>query len=143
VTVCGAVLVTLSLCFLIGLVTVRIGEHLSASRHGYDSPAERTLTEQRSTALLRDLLTEHEYEQVTLRGYLEVASPSNGERIYRIPRDGGLVRVYERGTAVGNLCVQPAIPLPSKDVIVVHKLMIQGSEQAYLARANRFPADVP
>jgi hypothetical protein len=52
------------------------------------------------------------------------------------------VRVYERGIAVCNLCVQPIDSLPSDDVVVMHKLMIQGSEREYLAQANQFMLSV-
>jgi hypothetical protein len=101
-----------------------VGEHLSA--------------EGRARALLREMLTESEYQQLTRFGYLEINSPSNEQRVYRIPGAGGLVRVYERGTAVMELCLQPSEPLPDGDVIVLHKLMIEGNEQEYLAKANHF-----
>ena len=45
--------------------------------------------------LLRDMLGE--YQQLTECWYLQTASPSHEERIYRIPRRGGLVRVHEHG----------------------------------------------
>jgi hypothetical protein len=101
-----------------------VGEHLSADG--------------RARALLREMLSEGEYQQLTKFGYLEVSSPSNDQRVYRIPGAGGLVRVYERGTAVMELCLQSTEPLPDGDVIVLHKLMIQGNEQEYLAKANHF-----
>jgi hypothetical protein len=41
------------------------------------------------------------------------------------------------------LCVQPVEPLPSADVIAMHKLMIQGEEQLYLISARHFAATVP
>lgn len=150
VTVCGTAVLALGLCFLLGLMAVCNGsagtglrDLFSALRRGNESLGERATTEDRSGALLRDLLTEREYEQLAQRGYLEVASPSVGHRIYRIPRDGGLVRMYQNGRAVRSLCVQPVVPLPGNDVIVLHKLMIQGSEQQYLACARHFPISLP
>ncbi len=101
-----------------------VGEHLSADG--------------RARALLREMLSEGEYQQLTKFGYLEVSSPSNDQRVYRIPGAGGLVRVYERGTAVMELCLQSTEPLPDGDLILLHKLMIQGNEQEYLAKANHF-----
>ncbi len=101
-----------------------VGEHLSADG--------------RARALLREMLSEGEYQQLTKFGYLEISSPSNDQRVYRIPGAGGLVRVYERGTAVMELCLQSTEPLPDGDLIVLHKLMIQGNEQEYLAKANHF-----
>ena len=94
--------------------------------------------ENRARMLLRDILTPQEYHQLTRFGYLEVASPSHEQRIYRIPGAGGLVKVFDRGCAVMELCLQPAEPLPDGDVVVMHKLMIQSNEQEYLNRSNRF-----
>jgi hypothetical protein len=71
-------------------------------------------------------------------GYLEVPSPSIENRLYRIPGSGGLVKVYEKGSAVMELCLQPAEPLPDGDVVVMHKLMIEANEQEYLQKANHF-----
>jgi hypothetical protein len=38
-----------------------------------------------------------------------------------------------------HLCMQPVEPLPINDVIALHKLMIEGNEQGYLACANEIP----
>jgi len=103
-----------------------------------DSVSEHLSSEGRARLLLREMLSDGEYQQLTKFGYLEVASPTNEHRVYRIPGAGGLVRVYERGTAVMELCLQPAEALPDGDVIVLHKLMIQANEQEYLAKANHF-----
>ncbi len=89
-------------------------------------------------ALLRDVLDADEYEQLTTSAFVDVKSPADPDRIYRIPAYGGQVRVYERGAPVRNLCIQPVDPLPSADVVAIHKLMIQAAEQDYLARARRF-----
>ncbi len=94
-------------------------------------------------ALLRDVLDEREYRQLTNRGYVDVRSPTNTQRIYRIPAQVGLVRMYEHGVAVLELCVQSVESLPSADVIAMHKLMIQGDEQQYLGCARRFAAMCP
>ncbi len=94
--------------------------------------------ESRAKALLREMLTENQYQQMIKFGYLEVISPSIENRVYRIPSAGGLVKVYERGCAVMELCLQPAEPLPDGDVVVMHKLMIEANEQEYLQKANHF-----
>jgi hypothetical protein len=94
-------------------------------------------------SLLRAVLDPCEYQQLTKRGYLDVQSPSDAQRIYRIPAHDGLVRMYEGGVAVRELCVQPVEPLPGADVIAMHKLMIQGEEQLYLISARHFAATVP
>jgi hypothetical protein len=106
-------------------------------------PSERARAEKRAAVLLREMLDEQEYQQLTRRGFLEVASPNYEARIYRIPRDMGRVRVYEHGRARVELCVQPAVSLPASDVILLHKLMIQANEEAYLARANKVPLPLP
>jgi hypothetical protein len=36
------------------------------------------------------------------------------------------------------LCVQPIDPVPDGDVVMMHKLMIEGNEEEYLRIANRF-----
>jgi hypothetical protein len=95
--------------------------------------------EARAQTMLHDLLEEHEYQQLVRCGYLEVASPGHAQRLYRIPAADGLVRVYEQDVALADLCVQPAEPLPRGDVVLLHKLMIEGNEAEYLARANQFP----
>lgn len=93
----------------------------------------------RAKELLQGLLDDEEYEQLTKLGYLDVASPSYARRIYRIPLEDGMVRVYESGKEILRLCVQPVHSLPRYDVIAMHKLMIEGNEQEYLSRANWFP----
>jgi hypothetical protein len=99
---------------------------------------EGASADNRARMLLREILSPTEYQQLTRFGYLEVASPSFEGRIYRIPGAGGLVKVYDRGCAVMELCLQPAEPLPDGDVVVMHKLMITANESEYLQRANRF-----
>jgi hypothetical protein len=106
-------------------------------------PDELKSAESRARALLCELLDEREYDQLMRQGYLEVASPNHEERTYRIPCNTGRVRVYEHGEARVDLCVQPVISLPASDVIVLHKLMIQGNEEGYLARANEVPLPLP
>jgi hypothetical protein len=99
--------------------------------------------QERSLALLKAVLDEGEYQQLTRWGYLDISSPSNPQRVYRIRRNGGLVSVYEDGKAVKEVCVQPVEPLPRDDVVLLHKLMIEGNEQEYLAKANQFPPLFP
>lgn len=99
---------------------------------------ERVSAERRAHSFMRELLTASQYQQLTRSGFVEVVSPSIPDRIYRIPGAGGLVRVYEQGHAVMDLCLQPVEALPDGDVVLLHKLMIEGNEQEYLAKANHF-----
>lgn len=98
---------------------------------------------ERAEELLRALLDEQEYQQVRKRGYVDVVSPSNAQRIYRIPRYLGRVCIYEGGQVVRELCIQPVEPIPSADVVAMHKLMIEADEEHYLAQANQFSALIP
>jgi hypothetical protein len=100
---------------------------------------EREAADARGHALLRDFLGEAEYEKLMERGYIEVASPHQSERLYRIPFTDGLVQVYDRGELTKRLCLQPTESLPRSDVVILHTLMITGDEHEYLAKANAFP----
>jgi hypothetical protein len=107
--------------------------------HARDCPNPERLAQ----ALLHDVLDEREREQLATRGYLDVFSPSHPGRRYRIPGHGGRVQLYEDGSAVCELCVVPVEPLPRDDVVVLHKLLIEGDEEAYLRSANRLPVRFP
>ncbi|HEV2238844.1 MAG TPA: hypothetical protein VGR57_19450 [Ktedonobacterales bacterium] len=97
-------------------------------------------SERRALALMRGMLTPHELRQLNWLGYLDVPSPSIGQRVYRVPRGQGMVQVLEGGRAVMRLCLQPTIRLPDADIVVMHKLMIEANEADYFAQANKFPA---
>ena len=94
--------------------------------------------EARAAALLEALLTEDERRRLARDGYLGVPSPSRPGRTYRVPRRRGQVRVYEGSALVMALCVEPVGWLPDGDVVLLHKLMIEGDEAEYLRVANRF-----
>jgi hypothetical protein len=94
--------------------------------------------ERRAASLLRETLTADQFRQLTWRGYLEVSSPTEPQRVYRVPRSKGYVQVIENGRAVMRLCLQPVECLPDADIVVLHKLMIEGNEEAYLRKANKY-----
>lgn len=94
--------------------------------------------ERRAAGLLRDVLTPEQCHQLAWRGYLEVKSPSEPERVYRVPRSRGYIQVLEHGRAVMRLCVQPVESLPDADIVVLHKLMIEANEELYLQKANKY-----
>jgi len=98
----------------------------------------RIVSEQRAEVLLRDVLTSSQYHQLRRRGYIDVPSPTRTSRVYRIPRSRDQVRVYEDGRLIERLCVQSIEPMPSGDIVVMHKLMIEGNEADYLRIANHF-----
>jgi len=94
--------------------------------------------EQRAEVLLKSLLPNDQYSHLVRKGYIEVQSAMYPYRTYRIPRHRGSVEVYEMGRLVMSLCVQPTESIPDADVVVMHKLMIEGNEREYLRRANYF-----
>jgi hypothetical protein len=94
--------------------------------------------ERRAVGLLRDLLTPEQWRQLIWQGYLEIASPTKPQRIYRVPRTKGYVQVIENGHAVMRLCLQPIERLPDADIVVLHKLMIEANEETYLQQANKY-----
>ena len=94
--------------------------------------------ERRAADLLRDALTPEQFRQLVGRGYLEIPSPTEPQRGYRVPRTRGYIQVIENGRAVMRLCVQPVECLPDADVVVLHKLMIEANEENYLQKANKY-----
>lgn len=94
--------------------------------------------ERQATDLLRDTLTSEQFRQLVWRGYLEVPSPTEPRRVYRVPRARGYIQVVENGHAIMRLCVQPVEYLPDADIVVLHKLMIEANEEHYLQKANKY-----
>jgi len=94
--------------------------------------------ERRAIDLLRDLLTPEQVHQLFWRGYLEIPSPTEPRRVYRVPRVNGYVQVVENGRAIMRLCLQPVEYLPDADIVVLHKLMIEANEELYLQKANKY-----
>lgn len=94
----------------------------------------------RAEELLKSQLLPKEYEQLLHDGYLRVESPGYPERTYLIPRIRGPVRVFENGKQIMRLCVGPPNEdaIPAADIVLMHKLMIEGNEEEYLMTANTF-----
>lgn len=97
------------------------------------------VAEERAEQLVRTLLSSEEYERLHRLGYLDVPSPNYPQRIYRVPSGAGTVAVLECGQCVARLCVFSAEPIPEREAVLVHKLMIEGNEQDYLRAANHLP----
>ena len=98
----------------------------------------RLQANRRADKLMREVLSEREYRQLRLCGFMDIASPNTPGRVYRIPRSRDQVRVYECGRLVERLCVQSVLSIPTGDIVVMHKLLIQGDEEEYLKTANHF-----
>jgi hypothetical protein len=95
-------------------------------------------SQRRASELLRAVLTPEQYSQLIQQGHIDIPSPSNPERIYRVPRSPGRVQVREKGRLTMWLCLQPSAVIPDSDIVVIHKLMIEADEETYLQKANHF-----
>jgi len=100
---------------------------------------ERLLAERRARDLLCQQLGEEAFTLLLRRGYLAIPSPSLPDRSYRIPYAHGMVDVIEDGLATMRLCIVPTRWVPDCDLVIMHKLLIEGDEARYLRVANRFP----
>ena len=99
---------------------------------------DRRKAEDRGLALQRQLLTYEQRSQLSTCGFLELASRLISGRTYRIPRRRAQIQIYEHGKHAGSLCIQPTRWVPDSDLVLIHKTMIEGSEDEYLRIANFF-----
>jgi hypothetical protein len=128
--VLGIMMATLVVLITLGLLVVV----LRFLAQALWPPADRA-----ADAVLREFLTEAEYRQLRVTGYLEVASPMQPGRVYRVPRRQGRVLILDGGRPSEQLCIQPVTrDLPDADVVLMHKLLIQADEEFYLRTANHF-----
>ncbi len=95
--------------------------------------------EERAEMVVRSLLSDEDYEKLRRDGYLDVPSPNYPQRVYRVPAGAGTVTVLEGGQCVARLCVYSTQPIPEREAVIIHKLMIEGNEQDYLRIANHLP----
>lgn len=70
-------------------------------------------------------------------GYLDVPSRLSPGRIYRIPVDPGLVMVFNGPKLIMRLCLVPLRRVPRSELVLVHKLLLEGMEEEYWRQANR------
>jgi hypothetical protein len=87
--------------------------------------------------LIREFLTPDELGQLQRCGYLAVPSGTTPGRVYRIPARPGVVTVVDAGKPGIRLCLQPTCSVPEREHVLVHKLLLEGSELEYWQRANR------
>lgn len=93
--------------------------------------------DRRARQLLRAVLTHEQYHQLVRWGYIDIPSPSDPQRVYRVPQSPGHVHVIQNHRLTAGLCLQPLDRLPDADYVVIHKLMIEADEETYLQKANR------
>src|SRR4051812_27328877 len=92
--------------FLLATLLLALATYLATS-WSQDSHTPRVTWQEahaRAEALLKDVLTDEEFAQLGERNYLEVSSPSQPTRTYRVPRRGGRVIVVEDGLEIESLC---------------------------------------
>ena len=89
----------------------------------------------RAEALLREHLSQAELAVLDRHGFLEVPSRVEAGRVYRVPTEGS-VTVVQNGVPVLRLCIQPATPLPGREAILAHKILIEAAEHEYVRQAN-------
>ncbi len=98
----------------------------------------RREAEARAACLLAEILPVEDLRHLNERGYIVVRSPSRANRVYHVPRRQGMVSVYDGGILAERLCVGSTTRIPDGDAVLLHKLMIEGSEEEYLNLANHF-----
>ncbi|MFL5667373.1 MAG: hypothetical protein ACJ8BW_39405 [Ktedonobacteraceae bacterium] len=91
----------------------------------------------RADELLRVVLTCEQYRQWILQGCVDIPSPSDPQRTYRVQKYPHPTQVRERGRVQMWLCLLPLERVPDADLVVIHKLLIESDEQDYLQKANR------
>ncbi len=92
--------------------------------------------EKRAKLLLEEFLTDQENRQLAESGHLLVRSPHQADRIYRIPAVGRWIDVYDSGKLSLRVCVQQRESIPAGDAVLMHKFMIEDSEEEYLRSAD-------
>jgi hypothetical protein len=138
----GLLLLFALLLLLLGLIVALSPPQRLLRRLGVSlgpTGEERLLAEQRARALLQQQIGAEGFALLLRRGYLEIPSPSLPDRTYRIPYTHGMVEVIEGGLATMRLCIVPTRWVPDCDLVIMHKLLIEGDEARYLRVANRFP----
>jgi hypothetical protein len=102
---------------------------------GYSSISSSA--QRRANELLRVVLTCEQYRQWIHQGYVDIPSPSDPQRTYRVQKYPHPTQVREKGRVQMWLCLQPLERVPDADLVAIHKLLIETDEQAYLQKANK------
>jgi len=95
--------------------------------------------ERRAALLVRQVLAPGEIDGREERGYLEVRSRTVPGRTCRAPVWPGRITVLEGGRPTTCLCWRPTQSLPSREPIVVHKLMRGASSCTGAPRTGPLP----
>jgi len=98
---------------------------------------------ERAAQLLQELMPADQRDELGANGHFSIKSPHYPGREYRVWGTARPVDVFEAGKLTMSLCVESLDPLPPGDVVLMHKLMIEGNEKEYLRVANRLSAGPP
>jgi hypothetical protein len=98
--------------------------------------AERQAS-RRADLLVRQVLSASEFAQLRREGFIEVPSRISPGRRYWIPAGGSPVAALEPDGRLVYLCLQPAQPVPRQELVVIHKLLLEGAEDEFWRRANQ------
>jgi hypothetical protein len=95
-----------------------------------DDPAE-----QRANALLRRFLSKKQLSQLEEYGYFEQVGADG--LLYRLWHGSHRsIELVEGGEVVKTLCIHPRITVPTGDVVLAKKLLVQGDTQRLYKVAN-------
>lgn len=96
---------------------------------------ERKVADENALALLREHLTRRQRADLDKHGYFHVQT-RDGERVYRIRRDGLPTRVKGEDGNRYTYCIHPAGSWPAGDKALAIKLLLETDEERFLEIAN-------
>jgi hypothetical protein len=97
----------------------------------------RRTAARRAEAMVQRVLSGQQYAELRQHGFFKIASRLTPGRVYCVPRGGSPVAVLEPNGRVLYLCLQPAEPIPTRELVVIDKLLLEADEASYWQRANR------
>ena len=97
---------------------------------------DRDLAWDRAEAVLRDSLTPEQLATYDEHGHVEVPSRLVPGRVYRVDGWRPVAAFDAEGRFEGAVCLRPRESLPGPDVILAHKLYIEGAERRFLTDGN-------
>lgn len=100
--------------------------------------AERQLAEVKADALLAEFCDAMQRDQIEKKAEFIVLTES-GKR-YRVKRNQRVAELDSQGNLVAYYCIHPRESVPSGDVMLAQKLMLETEEARFLQIANRYAA---
>ena len=94
--------------------------------------------DRRADLLVREL-PDARRARAARRARLPRGSPARSGALLPRPGLAGRITIVENGRTLAWLCLQPVENVPARELILLHKLMLEGSEEEYCRMANRTP----